>query len=202
MRARGLIARSIALGLAVLISPAASSFASAAIAGSNVHGAEADCVYKTVALGTSTGFKLRKIVVSPPTNLLGHTPNQAVGFRVVVQRSYPNNDGPTPIGERKSVFVSELQMSVASPDQAAVFSPVVAPIRFVSGADEYPNGHRSWFRTVIKVYRFNADGTVESHGRGLIWPFDLLRDGHYVTTQYGVCDGAWLDQPNSPPFPI
>jgi len=196
-RGRKALTTAIALAFAALIATAAPTMAA-----SPSHGVQANCLYKSIDINGGTGFELQKIVVQPPTTLFGHSAGQTVGFRVIVQRSYPNNDGPTPHDKWVGVFKSKIQTAVASPNQAGAFTAVKARINYVAGVDEYPHGYRSWFRTIVKFYRFNPNGSIASHGRHKVPHFDLIRDGEYVTTQYGVCDGAWLDQSSGPPFPF
>lgn len=194
---RKAFARAFALAFAVVIATAGST-----VAASPSHGVEATCLYKSFEIDGNTRFELNKIVVDPPTTLYGHWPGQTVGWRVVVERSYPNNDGPQPWNQWRSVFIGKIQESIASPDQPGAFTTVRARISYVASVDEWPDGYRSWFRTIAKFYRFNADGSVDTHGRHKVPHMDLIRDGEYVTTQYGVCDGAWLDQESGPPFPF
>ena len=196
-RSRKALTTALALSFVAVIATAAPTMAA-----SPSHGVSATCRYKTVNLNGGTGFELNRIVVQPPTTLFGHFPNQTVGYRVIVQRSYPNNDGPTPHDKWVGVFKGKIQTSVASPGQAGVFTPIRAGIDYVAGVDLYPYGYRSWFRTIVKFYRFDADGSVESHGRHKVPHFQAYRDGNPIHIQYGICDGAWVDPLSGPPQPL
>jgi hypothetical protein len=200
------IRRHVALALAFaftgLIATAGATFAATTSVSSPNYGVKASCMYKSTSVDGKSGFRLKRIVVEPPTSFFGSSTDQVVGWRIVVQRSYPNNDGPTPVTQWKGVFVSAVQKSLGSPDQAAAFTAMTARIGFISFFDAYPNGHRMWLRTIVKFYRYAPDGSVDTQSRYKVPHFDLIRDGGYFTTQYGVCDGAWLDSTTGgPPEP-
>jgi hypothetical protein len=170
------------------------------VAAAPSHGVTASCLYKSFDFSGATGFELKKIVIEPPTALFGQWQGQAVGWQVIVQRSYPNNDGP--YRGWNSIHVSRIEKTTASPDQAAALTRMSVRIGYVASVDDWPERTRSWFRTVVKLYRYNDDGTVSTHARHKIIPFNAYRDGAYQHTQYRVCDGAWIDQNGGPPFPI
>jgi hypothetical protein len=186
--------------LVVLMASAAAPLTASAASPS--HGVQASCLYKSTSIDGKSGFRLKRVVVQPPTTFYGRVPDQVVGWKVVVQRKYPNNDGPTSYRNWKSVFVSRLVKTTASPDRAAVLDAISARIGFVSYFDAYPNGVRTWFRTLVKFYRFTPEGAVESHSRYRPWLFDAYRDGSLIHMQAGICDGAWLDSTTGgPPEP-
>ena len=164
-----------------------------AAANEDTHGAQAVCRYGEIDpadTNGSTGMRIKRLQVLPPT-LYGHFPGQQVGWRFVVQRWY--SDLSTFAGPWKRIYRSSIQLSVASPDQAGVFSAMSAPIRFVHGIDRWPYGYSTVFRAIATFYWYDDQGTIETSERFNLQVYPVYRNGLYQFTSYGQCEGAWLD---------
>lgn len=155
----------------------------------NGYGTHAVCRYMSIELSGSTGFRLKKISVLPPT-LYGHEPGQEVGWRFVVKRRYDQSNW---YGPWKRVFTSSTQKSVASPDVAASFSNRIALIGYVDSVDRWPDGYHTTFRVTATFYWYTAEGAVDASESFAIGVYPVYRDGDYQFTAYDECEGAYVD---------
>jgi len=177
-------ATAVALMLSSLISSAA--VAAAGTPESGPYGTQLLCKYRSFEVEGTTGFRLRRVAVDPPTDLYARRTEQTVGWRLLVQRRYDGENW-------KRIFASVIQKSTATPTEPGVFSQLFAKIDYIDGIDRWPNGRHSEFRAVLKFYWYRKDGTIATSERYANHIYHAYRDGEYQFTSNGSCEGAWLD---------
>jgi hypothetical protein len=178
-----------ALALAAILTLGlAPTFASAA---ASDHGATFRCGFKSIVVGGNSGMRLKRFVVTSPTELYGREPNQQVGFQLIVQRRY-DDTGWT--GKWKPVHKSAIQRSIATPSTPADFEglQLIAKIGYVDSIDRWPDGNHTEFRTVLRFFWFFDNGSIQKQ-RYVGGTYHSYRDGTYVWDEHGQCEGLWLD---------
>lgn len=172
------------LGLSVIaLALAAGPAATGAAAGVLDYGAIASCQYKVTQAGTFgwTEALLKRIDVSPPT-ITKPTGTKSVGWRFVVKRSLVRWNGPW-----KVTYRSPIQRAGSS----AGLSPMTVGVA-VPNVEDRSHVH---YLVVIKMFRYDAAGSLVSKTSHLMGGLDLIMDGEeYVTDTY--CPGLalqWFD---------
>lgn len=176
-----------ALAVATSTSAVATPVAAAAAATDRGdHGAQARCMYTSVELpGWSGAMRLNRIRVMPPT-LLAVGGAGEVGWRFVVQRRYD-------VGNWKRIFASRIQRATATPSQPAAFSSMSAHINSPLFISDGQGGFRSAdYRVVLKLYWFDAAGSIARLERHRMDHYDVFRDGNYLWTDRGLCTHGWI----------
>ena len=154
------------------------------------YGTAAACMYRsTDVAGIGSTYRLRRIVVQPPTKLYARHPGQSVGWRFIVQRSEVR-DQPF-----ERIFAGRIHTSSASLTQPGAFTTKRAGI---SWADPVENLHiyGHFFRAIAKFYWYSGDGTLRRVERHVLSPYNMYVDG--VKTGwliYGGCYEVWPDLP-------
>lgn len=179
-------AAAIALALVVL-APSMLPAAAAPAAVSAPYGVQTYCRYRSMEVDGNTGFRLRKLLAGPPTDLYANKAGQMVGWRLIVQRRYDE-------GLWRRIFASVTRKSTASPTEPGVFSALRAKIGYVDSVDRWPNGRHTEFRAVLQFFWYRYDGSVSRSERHVADTYPVYRDGEYQFTSYGSCAGAWLDR--------
>ena len=154
------------------------------------YGTAAACRYTSTNVpGIGATYRLRRIVVEPPSELYPRRPGQSVGWRFVIQRS-ETVDQPY-----ERIFAGRIHTSSATLNQPGAFTTKSARI---SWADPVENTHiyGHFFRAIAKFYWYSADGTLRRIERHVLSPYEMYVDG--VKTGwliYGGCYEVWPDLP-------
>jgi hypothetical protein len=61
----------------------------------------------------------------------------------------------------------------------------------VDSIDRWPDGNHTAFRTVLRFFWFNDDGSIDTE-RKVGGTYHAYRDGVYDHDEYGMCEGSWL----------
>ena len=130
MGGRAQIAARLAAVISLALVMAVGSVASAGVAKAGWdpgdYGTEPTCRYRTIDLPNyQYAYRLRRIVVYPPTSLYAREPSQLVGWRFYLKVG----DGTSTEMHYRRIFASRVEKSLATPDRAGVFEPMVVRIR-------------------------------------------------------------------------
>ena len=152
------------------------------------YGTSAACMYRSADVpGIGATYRLRRIVVQPPSTLYARHPGQIVGWRFLVQRSEVV-DQPF-----ERIFAGRIHTSPATLAQPGAFTTKRAGISWADPVENVPiYGH--FFRAVAKFYWYAGDGTLRRVERHVLSPYSMYVNG--VNTGwliYGGCYEVWPD---------
>lgn len=154
----------ITIGAAVLAMPATAGATPAPDYGATVR-----CHFEVTARlpsGTWTEAQLRRITVTPP-QIPAVATTQTVGWRFVVTRSMDGNrDQPFVV-----IYRSPIQKGVGDSSFTTMRTDITLP-----GDPEYDS--HVWYRVTLKIYWYNADGSVQNK---VVY---LMPDMHWIVNRH------------------
>ena len=166
------------IGLALVAGPAAAP----AAAGVLDYGAIANCRYNVTEGGTYgwTEALLKKIAISPPT-IAKQTGTKSVGWRFVVERSLNGDVTPWRV-----IYRSPLQRAGSSAGLSIMRVYIHVP-----SENDLPNAQSFvWYRVILKMFRYTADGSVQTKVVHVMNDMHVNVDGDVLVDSY--CPGLAL----------
>jgi hypothetical protein len=171
------LARFIALSL-LTASMAAALTAPVSATPAADYGSTVRCRYEVTARnsgGQWTEAQLRRIAVTPP-QVPAAASSQAVGWRFVVTRSMNKEIGPFRV-----IYRSPIQKAATDSSFSTMRTHITLP------GD--PEGDRFvWYRVTLKMFRYNADGSVQSKDAYLMPTMHWIVNHHDFDTE-DYCPG-------------
>jgi hypothetical protein len=175
----------IALLFTVLATALIAGPAAAATPPMSDYGNTVQCRYKTHDTGPGFDYRLKSLVVTPPV-LFANKAHQQVGWQFVVTRSMNYGGDPWEV-----TYKSPIQKRPATPTTAADFDAQRVGVNI----PDVENVVSVRYHVTLKLYRYRANGTVQSKTSYLMPYMEFYKNGQYDHDWTSECTAGFYDGP-------
>jgi hypothetical protein len=180
--------------IAALVATLGTGFAAApAVAAIPNHGATLACHYKTVPDDAYPAYYwggiLKRIAVTPPTMYSINSSNQTVAWRFTVQRMRQDLYPEPP--QWKTTYTSGLQLSIASPNTQAPFTPMGVKVNLPTLSDtENYTWNNIYYRVKLTRVWYRPNGNIQKVVKDVMSHAKIYQDGEFGYTDGSLCPGG------------